>query len=170
MMGFNTTLAVAALALAAATGCGASDHAKSDAGLPLSCVSSSQGCNCSHLVRSDGTLTCNTTSVVTAADQQGYCCQNDTVCSCRVVECGMALDLTYCVCGGAPAGPAQSMRAANCNAITAPDGGTVSCCKTGTACVCSDSPCGDPSEIVPTCGLADVSDCTSIGTVVTSCI
>lgn len=131
---------------------------------PRVCSTMSSGCACGTGIVGDGTPTCDTSSVVKQVGQQGFCCQTDFVCQCRVRECVVLADSNYCLCGN-PQDPLGAMRVDDCSQAMP----GLMCCLNSFGCMCGTTPCGDPSENVPSCGIGDVTKCDTPEQSVASC-
>lgn len=131
---------------------------------PYLCSSVSSGCACSTTTVGDGTATCDPASVVKQSGQQGYCCKSEFVCQCRLKECAYRASQPSCQCGN-PQDMPDAVRVNDCNQAMA---GLI-CCLNSFGCMCGTTACGDPSESVPNCTIADVTRCDGLEQTAASC-
>lgn len=153
------------VALLLTAGCG--DSARTPAPPVVACSTMNLGCSCGKGILGDGSEICSAQSIVKETGQQGFCCQTEFVCQCRLRECVYVAESSYCLCG-TPQAPLGAVRVNDCSQALSMSG--LTCCLSSFGCMCSTSPCGDPSEMVPGCSLNDVTACDPSQQTVAACI
>ena len=135
-----------------------------------SCSPTPSGCFCIAGDSDPGPLaSCNTSSVVKAAGEQGVCCDGTVLCACDVYSCRNDPTSQFCQCSTSFTASTAVAGAivTECPAPTA----SQHCCLSGAnnTCICSTLDCDPGTTGVPTCSLARVAVCAADALPLSAC-
>jgi hypothetical protein len=137
-------------------------------GGPRTCAHFPAGCSCQDGEPSADEWLCTTMSVVTMPGDVGVCCASAT-CDCTPYTCRSDTSAAFCSCGVSTTitGVVQGDVVTTCPMPT----GQQKCCLSRQlrSCTCSTLDCTSSWHPVPSCAIADVTDCFTGGVSVAAC-